>query len=106
MNANFASARIVQLERQALQTEQRFEAFTKILKELVGKELLRSQAVQVALVKKGVVTDPEIVAALQEIIDGAKGELKTEAEKHEADELKKVEILVPDTTIVPVANEG
>jgi hypothetical protein len=105
MQANFAQARITQLERQAAVTEQKFEMFTKVLKELVGKELLRSQAVQVALVKKGVVTDAEIVASLQEVIDGAKSELKTEADKHEAEELKKVEILVPDTTIVP-ANEG
>jgi hydroxymethylpyrimidine/phosphomethylpyrimidine kinase len=105
MNANFASARIVKLERQAEQTEQRFQAFTKILKELVGKELLRSQAVQVALIKKGVLADPEIVAALAEIIDGAKSELKDEVEKREADELKKVEILVPDNKIVTPTGE-
>jgi hydroxymethylpyrimidine/phosphomethylpyrimidine kinase len=105
MNQNFASARITQLERQAAQTEQRFEAFTKILKELVGKELLRSQAVQVALIKKGVLADAEIVAALAEIIDGAKSELKDEVEKREADELKKVEILVPDNKIVTPTGE-
>lgn len=101
MKENFAAARITQLERQAAVFEQKFEMFTKVLKELVGKELLRSQAVQVALVKKGVVTDQEIVASLQEIIDGAKSELKTEVEKKEADELKKVEILVPSDTPLP-----
>lgn len=101
MNENFANRRIVQLERKVEALSSKLEAVFGILKNLVGKELLRSQAVQVALVKKGVVTDAEIVTSLQEIIDGAKSELKTEVEKREADELKKVEILVPDTTIVP-----
>jgi len=105
MQVNFAAARITQLERQAHVAEQKFEMFTKVLKELVGKELLRSQAVQVALIKKGTITDAEVVAALQEIIDGAKQELKTEAEQHEAEELKKVEILVPDTKIVTPTGE-
>ena len=85
--------------------EQRLDMFTKVLKELVGKELLRSQAVQVALIKKGVLADAEVVAALSEIIEGAKSELKSEVDKKEADELKKVEILVPDNKIVTPTGE-
>ena len=87
------------LESRVVLAEQKLDMFTKVLKELVGKELLRSQAVQVALIKKGVLEDAEVVAALSETIEGAKSELKTEVEKQEADELKKVEILVPDNTI-------
>jgi hypothetical protein len=101
MNEKFASIRITQLERQAAAAENQLMVLSKVLKEIVGKELLRSQAVQVALIKKGIVTDAEIVESLQELIDGAKQDLKTEADRVEADKLKAVEILVPSDTKVP-----
>lgn len=89
-----------QLSNRVSLTEKKLEMFTKVLKDLVGKELLRSQAVQVALIKKGVLCDADVVESLTEIIDGAKNELKSEVDKREADELKKVEILVPDTASI------
>lgn len=101
MNEKFASVRIVQLERQVATAENQLMTLSKVLKEIVGKELLRSQAVQVALIKKGILADQDIVAALQEIIDGAKSDLKTEADRVEADKLKAVEILVPSDTKLP-----
>lgn len=97
MNEKFASVRIIQLERQAAITEDKMATVMKVLKEIVGKELLRSQAVQVALIKKNMLTDAEIVAALNEIIEGAKTELKAEATKVEEQKAKAVEILVPST---------
>lgn len=101
MRENFAAARIAQLERQAAAAEGQLKTLSVVLKEIVGKELLRSQAVQVALIKKGVIADAEIVASLQEIIDGAKADLKTESDRVEAEKLKAVEILVPAGTKLP-----
>jgi hypothetical protein len=95
MKENFAAARIAQLERGLGAAENQLMTLSKVLREIVGKELLRSQAVQVALIKKGILADGEVVTALQELIDGAKGELKSEADKVEANRLKATEILVP-----------
>jgi hypothetical protein len=94
-------AQFGQMQQQLNALERQVMTLSKVLKEIVGKELLRSQAVQVALIKKGVVADADVVAALSEIIDGAKEDLKTEADRVEADKLKAVEILVPSGTKLP-----
>jgi hypothetical protein len=91
-----------QMQQQLNQMESQLVSMSKVLREIVGKELLRSQAVQVALIKKGTLADSEIVAALQELIDGAKQDLKEEADKVEAEKLKAVEILVPNNMPLPV----
>lgn len=105
MNQNFASKRIVALEQQVAKYEDKFRTFSKVLQEIVGKELLRSQAVQIALIKKGALTDQEIVTSLQELIDGAKAELKEDVDKVEAEKIKAVELLVPANYQAPVITE-
>ena len=86
-----------QMQQQLNAMERNLVSMSTVLKEIVGKELLRSQAVQVALLKKELIADADIVSALSEIIEEGKKSLKEESDKVEAEKLKAVEILVPST---------
>jgi len=94
-----------QMQQQLNAMERNLVSMSTVLKEIVGKELLRSQAVQIALIKKELLADADIVAALTELIEEGKKDLKSEADRVEAEKLKAVEILVPNNTVLPV-NEG
>ena len=85
--------------------ERRVAGMHQVLTEIVGKELLRSQAVQVTLMKKGVFTDEELKVNVEEIIESSKKDLKEAAEKAEQDKQKAVEILIPSTANVEPKNE-
>jgi len=83
-------------------TSERIEAMdnqiislTHVLKEVVGKELMRGQALHKVLMDKGQVTDEELKKALEDMIAEAKADLQKEAEKVQAAKQKAVEILVP-----------
>lgn len=87
----------MQLEQRVIQAEDHVKAMNEVMKNIVGKELLRSQAVQVALIKKGVLADPEILAALQELIDESKKTLEAEANRAKEEQQAAVELIVPNS---------
>jgi Asp-tRNA(Asn)/Glu-tRNA(Gln) amidotransferase B subunit len=72
-------------------------ALSQVLKEIVGKELMRGQALHKVLMDKGLVTDAELKKALEDIIAEAKADLEKEAKAAEEQKAKAVEILVPNT---------
>jgi len=72
-------------------------SLTHVLKEVVGKELMRGQALHKVLMDKGHVTDEELKKALEDMIAEAKADLQKEAEKVQEAKQKAVEILVPDS---------
>ena len=92
-------------------TQQMFQAMTQrmeamdnqiisvshVLKEIVGKELMRAQALHKVLMDKGHVTDEELKKALEDMMAEAKADLQKQAEAVEAAKTKAVEILVPKT---------
>jgi hypothetical protein len=87
---------------QAMQTRMnmmdgQLTAFSQVLKEIVGKELMRGQALHKVLMDQGLFTDADLKAALEAIITEAKADLKAEADKVAAEKSKAVEILVPNT---------
>lgn len=84
------------LEQRVTQAENSVKVLSDVLKNIVGKELLRSQAVQVALLKQNVIADADIVIALQELIDESKKTLEAEATRAQEEQAKAVEILVPN----------
>jgi hypothetical protein len=85
------------LEQRVMQAEDHVKAMNEVMKNIIGKELLRSQAVQVALMKKNVLVDADVVAALQELIDESKKTLEEEANRAQEEKAKAVEILVPNS---------
>lgn len=95
MNERFASVRITQLERQAAAAENQLRTLSHVLREIVGKELLRGQAVQLALMDKNMLTDAEVKAALEKLTADAKKDLEAEAKQVAEEKQKAVEILVP-----------
>lgn len=72
-------------------------SLSSVLKEIVGKELMRGQALHKVLMDKGLFTDADLKTALETIITEAQADLKAEAEKVAAEKQAKVEILVPNS---------
>jgi hypothetical protein len=83
------------------QQEHQLMSLSHVLKEIVGKELMRGQALHKVLMDKGLFTDADLKAALEAIIAEAKADLKKEAEAVAEQKAKAVEILVPNTTPDP-----
>lgn len=86
-----------QLANQIAQQDNQIISMTHVLKEIVGKELMRAQALHKVLMDKGLFTDEDLKKALETIIEEAKADLKAEAEKVQAEKQAKVEILVPNS---------
>lgn len=86
-----------QLQAHANQMDQQLVSMSHVLKEIVGKELMRAQALHKVLMDKGLFTDEDLKKALEDIIAEAQADLKAEAAKVEAEKQAKVEILVPNT---------
>jgi len=72
-------------------------SLSHVLKEIVGKELMRAQALHKVLMDKGLFTDADLKKALEDMITEAKADLAKEAEAVQAEKQKAVEILVPNT---------
>lgn len=70
-------------------------SLSHVLKEIVGKELMRGQALHKVLMDKGLFTDEELKKGLEDIIAEAKADLEKEAAKIQAEKQKAVEILIP-----------
>jgi hypothetical protein len=75
--------------------ENRLGGIYKVLEEIVGKELLRGQALHKVLMDKAIFTDAELKTALDKLVAESKAELeKMKTEAQEAKQ-KAVELLVP-----------
>ena len=72
-------------------------SLSHVLKEIVGKELMRAQALHKVLMDKGMFTDADLKKALDDMITEAKADLEKEANAVKEAKEKAVEILVPNT---------
>lgn len=75
--------------------DQQLMALTNVLREIVGKELMRGQALHKVLMDKGLFTDEELKASLEALVTEAKADLEKEAQTVAAEKQKAVEILIP-----------
>lgn len=76
-------------------TEQQVSSIYQVLQEIIGKELLRGQALHKVLMDKAIFTDTELKTALETLMAEAKADMqKLEAETNAAK--AKVELLVPE----------
>jgi ribosomal protein L15 len=83
-----AHARIQQLEN-------RLSGIYKVLEEIIGKELLRGQALHKVLMDKALFTDAELKTALEKLVAEAKVDMEKMKAEAEAAKAKAVELLVP-----------
>jgi Asp-tRNA(Asn)/Glu-tRNA(Gln) amidotransferase B subunit len=72
-------------------------SLSHVLREIVGKELMRAQALHKVLMDKGIFTDADLKKALEDMIAEAKADLEKEAKVVQEAKQKAVEILVPNT---------
>lgn len=72
-------------------------SLSHVLKEIVGKELMRAQALHKVLMDKGLFNDADLKKALDDMITEAKADLEKEANAVKEAKEKAVEILVPNT---------
>lgn len=72
-------------------------SLSHVLKEIVGKELMRQQALHKVLMDKGLFTDEDLKTALETLVAEAKADLEKQAKEVEEQKQAKVEILVPNT---------
>ena len=77
-------------------------SLSHVLKEIVGKELMRAQALHKVLMDKGLFTDDELKKALETMLAEAKAELEAQAKTNAEEKQKAVEILIPaDVKLTP-----
>jgi hypothetical protein len=74
--------------------EDKLGGIYRVLEQIIGKELLRGQALHKVLMDKAVFTDQELKVALDALIAESKADLKAMEEKAQA-EKAKIELLVP-----------
>ena len=72
-------------------------SLSQVLKEIVGKELMRAQALHKVLMDKGLFNDADLKKALDDMITEAKADLEKEAAKVQEAKAKAVEIIVPNS---------
>ena len=97
MDRNVMAKALHNHEQRLQSLDRQLFALTNVLKEVVGKELMRGQALHKVLMDKKMFTDEELSAALKALIDEAKADLQKEQEAVVAEKQKAVEILVPST---------
>lgn len=78
-------------------SERQLMSLSHVLKEIVGKELMRGQALHKVLMDKGIFTDEDLKKGLEDIIAEAKADLEKEAAKVQEEKAEKIEILVPSS---------
>lgn len=79
------------------QMDNQIISLSHVLKEIVGKELMRAQALHKVLMDKGLFTDEDLKKGLEDMIAEAKADLEKEAKAVADAKNKAVEILVPNT---------
>ncbi len=92
-----AVATFQQMHARMEQMDNQIISLSHVLKEIVGKELMRAQALHKVLMDKGMFTDEELKKALEDMIAEAKADLEKQAKAVESEKQAKVEILVPNT---------
>lgn len=86
-----------QLQQQIIQQDHQLVSLSHVLKEIVGKELMRAQALHKLLMDKGLFTDEDLKKSLEALVAEAKADLEKQAKEVEAQKQAKVEILVPNS---------
>jgi hypothetical protein len=74
--------------------EQQLSGIYRVLEQVIGKELLRGQALHKVLMDKAIFTDQELKVALDALIAESKADLKAMEAKAQ-EEKAKIELLVP-----------
>lgn len=97
MDRNVMARIIHQLEMKVDSMDRQLVALSNVLKEIVGKELMRGQALHKVLMDKKMFTDEELTQALKDMMAEAKAELEKEQQAVAQEKQKAVEILVPNT---------
>jgi len=95
MREQFYIQGIQQAHARIEQLEDRLRGIYKVLEEIIGKELLRGQALHKVLMDKALFTDEELKKALEVLIEESKAEMKKMADKTAEEKAKAVELLVP-----------
>jgi hypothetical protein len=75
--------------------EDRLRSIYKVLEEIIGKELLRGQALHKVLMEKNLFTDAELKTALEALIAESQAEMKKMEAKAAEEKAKAIELLVP-----------
>ena len=75
--------------------ENKLASIYKVLEQIIGKELLRGQALHKLLMDKNIFTDAELKVAVETLIEEGKAEMKAMEEKAKEEKQKVVELLVP-----------
>jgi len=86
--------------------EDKLRGVYQVLEEIIGKELLRGQALHKVLMDKAVFTDAELKVALEKLVEESKAELTKMKDEAQAAKAKAVELLVPaGANLTPPATE-
>lgn len=114
MDRNVMARILHQHEGRFQAVDQQLQSLFKVLQEIIGKELLRGQALHKVLMDKGLFTDAELKSALEALMAEAKADLEKAKQEVAEQKQKAVEILVPaganltppsDPTPAPVAEQ-
>lgn len=97
MDRNVMARGLYALEGRIQSMDRQIISLTSVLKEIVGKELLRGQALHKVLMDKGMFTDAELKTALETLMAEAKAELEKETAAVNEQKQKAVEIIVPNS---------
>lgn len=91
-------ARLLHNQEQRIQSmDRQIISISQVLREIVGKELMRGQALHKVLMDKSLFTDAELKTALEALIAEAKADLEKEQQEVTEQKQKAVEIIVPST---------
>ena len=97
MDRNVMARIIHQLQMKMDSMDRQLVALSNVLKDIVGKELMRGQALHKVLMDKKMFTDEELTQALKDMMAEAKADLEKEQQAVAQEKQKAVEILVPNT---------
>lgn len=98
-NFNMLYERLVTMEK-------RVGSIYQVLEQIIGKELLRGQALHKVLMDKAIFTDAELKTAVETLVEEGKAEMKAMEAKAKEEKAKAIELLVPSTfTPTPVTAE-
>jgi hypothetical protein len=77
------------------QVDDKLASLFKVLQEIIGKELIRGQALHKVLMDKKIFTDEELTVALKSLMDEAKADLEKAKQEVVEQKQKAIEILIP-----------
>lgn len=86
-----------QVQNQIIQMDHQLTSLSHVMKEIVGKELMRAQALHKLLMDKGLFTDEDLKKSLEALVTEARADLEKEAQAVQEQKNKAVEILVPNS---------